>query len=318
VRGGKEVVKRARIIYNPSSGREELVRKLPYILQKFEKAGIETSCSATEKEGDATYAAGEAIRRGFDIIIAAGGDGTVSEVINGMAEHDVRPPLGMLPFGTTNDLARALGIPRQWEQAADLIIGQKTRAIDIGKMNDRYFINIAGGGSLTELTYEVASKMKTVLGQLAYYIKGLEKLPRLKPLRLQMKGPGIDLQEEAMLFLIANSNSVAGFERLAPGATIDDGLLDVIVIRKMSLPEFIRLVGLVIRGEHMNDPGVIHFQTNELDISSSDPVLVNMDGEMGGSLPSHCRVLPHHLQIFVDPAGLATYSPPAFGFKAQR
>ncbi len=312
------VGKRARLIYNPSSGREEALRKLPYILQTFEKAGFETSCAATEKEGDATRAASEAVVSGFDLIIAAGGDGTLSEVINGMADHAVRPPLGMLPFGTTNDLARALGIPRQWEQAAALIIGQQTRAIDIGKINDRYFINIAGGGSLTELTYEVPSKMKTMLGQLAYYIKGLERLPRLKPLRLRMKGDGVDVQEEAMLFLIANSNSVAGFERLAPGATIDDGLLDVIVVRKMSLPEFIRLAGLVIRGEHMNDPGVLHFRASELEITSSDPVMLNLDGELGGSLPAHCQVLPRHLQIYVDPAGLATYSPPAFGFRVPK
>lgn len=312
------MVVRARLIYNPSSGREEAKRRLAYILQRFEKAGIETSCAATEGEGDATRAASEAIRREFDIIIACGGDGTVSEVINGMADHDYRPPLGILPFGTTNDLARALGIPRKWDHAVDLIIQQNSRSIDIGKVNDRYFINIAGGGSLTELTYEVPSRMKTMLGQLAYYIKGLEKLPRLKPIRLRMSGPEISFDEEAMLFLIANSNSVGGFEKLAPNATIDDGKFDVIVIKKMSLPDFIRLAGLVIRGEHLQEPGVVHFHATELTVSSADHVQMNLDGEFGGKLPCTFKVLPSHLQVFVDQKGLSSYKSPAFGFKVSK
>src|SRR5690606_11369840 len=116
-------VKRARLIYNPTSGREEIRRRLPDILQRLENGGIETSCHATIGEGDATLAAAEAIERGFDMIIAAGGDGTLYEVINGMAEHDNRPPLGILPLGTTNDFARAMGIPKHWEYACDLIIG---------------------------------------------------------------------------------------------------------------------------------------------------------------------------------------------------
>ncbi len=309
---------RARLIYNPSSGREEAKRKLAYILQKLEKAGIETSTAATEGDGDAVKAASEAIRKKYDIIIAAGGDGTVSEVINGMAEHEQRPPLGILPFGTTNDLARALGIPRKWEHAVDLIIQQNSRAIDIGQMNDRFFMNIAGGGSLTELTYEVPSKMKTMLGQLAYYIKGLEKLPSLKPIHLTMKADGQRIEQEAMLFLIANSNSVGGFEKLAPHATIDDGKFDVIVVKKMNLPDFIRLTGLVMRGEHLNDPGVLHFQAKELFVESPDPVMMNLDGEFGGSLPCHFKVLHQHLQIYVDQKGVAKYRKPAFQFKGSK
>ncbi|UUZ81525.1 YegS/Rv2252/BmrU family lipid kinase [Paenibacillus sp. P26] len=141
-----ERAKRARLIYNPTSGREEMKRRSPDILQRLERGGIETSTHATIGEGDATLAAAEAVARGFDIIIAAGGDGTLYEVVNGMAEKEHRPPLGIIPLGTTNDFARALNIPRHWEGAVDVILQQHTRVIDVGKMNQRYFINIAGGG----------------------------------------------------------------------------------------------------------------------------------------------------------------------------
>lgn len=142
------------------------------MLQKFEQAGYETSCHATTGEGDAIQAAKAATERGFDLIVAAGGDGTINEVVNGIAELDNRPQLAVIPVGTTNDFARAIGIPLNNVIAAvDVILEGAPMKIDIGKVNDHYFINIAGGGRLTELTYEVPSKLKTMVGQLAYYLK---------------------------------------------------------------------------------------------------------------------------------------------------
>jgi diacylglycerol kinase (ATP) len=301
-------IKRARLIYNPTSGREEMKKRLPDILQRLEQGGIETSCHATVGEGDATLAAAEAADRGYDMIIAAGGDGTLYEVINGLATKANRPPLGILPVGTTNDFARATGIPKHWEYAVDLIIQQYTRPIDVGKANERYFINIAGGGSLTELTYDVPSKLKTMIGQLAYYMKGMEKMTRLRPTELTFQAAGVgEFHDEFMMFLICNSNSVGGFERLAPDSKLDDGLLDVLLIRKCNLPEFIKLVTLALRGEHLHDPHVIHFRTDELRVTTPDYVQINLDGEYGGVLPCTFSVLPSHLRIFADETGESTY-----------
>lgn len=300
--------KRARLIYNPTSGREEIKRRLPDILQRLEQGGIETSCHATSCEGDATIAAKDAADRGFDMIIAAGGDGTLYEIINGLAEKEARPPLGILPLGTTNDFARALGIPKHWEYAIDLITQQYTVPIDLGRANQRYFINIAGGGSLTELTYEVPSKLKTMIGQLAYYMKGLEKMTRLRPTELKLQAKEIgEIHEEIMLFLICNSNSVGGFEKLAPEAQLDDGMFDVVVLKKCNLAEFIRIASLALRGEHFNDPHVVHFKTKELMVTTPDYVQLNLDGEYGGTLPCTFTVLPSHLRIFVDEAGESKY-----------
>ncbi|RAU93873.1 diacylglycerol kinase [Paenibacillus sp. YN15] len=301
------MAKRARLIYNPTSGREEMKRRLPDILQRLERGGLETSTHATTGEGDATLAAAEAVERGFDVIIAAGGDGTLYEVINGMAERENRPPLGILPLGTTNDFARAMAIPKNLEAACDIIIHGHHRVIDLGKANQRYFINIAGGGSLTELTYEVPSRLKTMLGQLAYYMKGLEKLPRLRPVEIVLKSEDRELHEEVMVFLISNTNSVAGFERLCPDAAIDDGLMDIILVKKCNLVEMIRVVTLALRGEHLNDPHIIHFQSKHIQITSPDYTQLNLDGEFGGTLPGIFSVLPSHLRILVDETGNSKY-----------
>ncbi|KKO55097.1 diacylglycerol kinase [Paenibacillus sp. DMB20] len=292
-------MRRARLIYNPTSGREEMKRRLADVLQRLDSAGIEASCHATTGEGDAAREAAEAVDRGYDLIIAAGGDGTLNEVVNGMAEKENLPPLGVFPVGTTNDFARALGISKNWEEYCDLVIRGETRPIDVGKANDRYFINIAGGGTLTELTYEVPSRLKTMIGQLAYYLKGLEKMVSLAPQELIINASGQDaIHDEFMVFLIANSNSVGGFERLAPGASIDDGLFDVIAVRKCNLAEFVRLVTLALRGEHVNDKKVIHFRTDYMEVVSPGLVQLNLDGEYGGDLPGTFRILPQHLRIF--------------------
>ncbi|MEK4508877.1 diacylglycerol kinase [Paenibacillus sp. FSL K6-2524] len=292
-------MKKARLIYNPTSGREEMRRLLPDVLERLDRAGIETTCHATTGEGDATLAAADAVSRGYDIVIAAGGDGTLNEVVNGMAGKSNLPPLGVFPLGTTNDFARAMGIPKRWEDYCDLVIENKTRPIDIGKANDRYFINIAGGGSLTELTYEVPSRLKTLIGQLAYYMKGIEKMASLSPTKLIINADGYEVLEgEFMLFLIANSNSVGGFEKLAPEARIDDGLLDVIAVKKCNLAEFIRLVSMALRGDHFNDPHVIYLKTKRMEVTSPGHVLLNLDGELGGELPGVFEILPQHLRIF--------------------
>jgi diacylglycerol kinase (ATP) len=292
-------MKRARIIYNPTSGREAFKRHLPEVLKRLEEAGYETSCHATTGPEDATYAARVAVERRFDLVIAAGGDGTINEVVNGMAEQEYRPKLGIIPVGTTNDFARALHIPRDVIGAVDVIAKGDTIPIDIGRMNDKYFINISGGGHLTEISYEVPSKLKTMLGQLAYYLKGIEMLPFIKASHVRIEYDGKLFDGEAMLFLVGLTNSVGGFEKLAPGASINDGLFSLLILKKANLAEFIRIASLALRGEHINDPNVIYTNANHIKVSSDEKVQVNLDGEFGGLLPAEFINLYRHFELFV-------------------
>ncbi|MFC5592068.1 diacylglycerol kinase [Sporosarcina soli] len=291
-------MKRARIIYNPTSGREIFRKHLGEVLEKFEKAGYETSCHATTAEGDARDAAKLAVERGFDLIVAAGGDGTLNEVVAGVSPFDKRPQIGLIPTGTTNDFARALRIPRDIDDAVEIILRGETVPVDVGMMNDRHFINIAGGGRLTELTYDVPSKLKTVLGQLAYYLKGIEMLPSIhsSPVRIEYDGEVFD--DEAMLFLVGLTNSVGGFEKLAPGSSINDGKFTLLILKKCNIAEFIRVVSLALRGEHLNDPLVISSKAEKITVESPEEVLLNLDGEYGGMLPARFENLHRHIEMF--------------------
>ncbi|BBN99854.1 diacylglycerol kinase [Sporolactobacillus terrae] len=292
-------MKRARIIYNPTSGRELAKKNIAYILDRLEDVGYEASAYATKYEGDATAGARKAVDRKFDLVVAAGGDGTINEVINGIAEQERRPKLGILPLGTTNDFARAIGIPRDIVKACDVLCEGHEMPIDIGKVNDRYFVNIAGGGKLTELTYDVPSKLKTMLGQMAYFIKGIEMLPSIRPTKVRIDYDDRSFEGDIMLFLVSNSNSVGGFEKLAPEAKMNDGLFDLIILKASNLAEFIRLASMATRGEHMKDPKVIYAQASRIKVESEEKMQLNIDGEYGGDLPGEIVNLYHHLHLMV-------------------
>ncbi|MFD1360796.1 diacylglycerol kinase [Lentibacillus salinarum] len=292
-------MRKARVIYNPTSGREAFKRELPTVMERLEIAGYETSAHATTGEGDAIEAVKMAVERRFDLVVAAGGDGTINEVINGLAEQDHRPKLGIIPTGTTNDFARALCIPRDIEKAVDVIVAGQSTLLDIGRVNEHYFVNIAGGGKLTELTYDVPSKLKTMLGQLAYYVKGIEMLPSLKPIRTRVEYDGTILDEDIMLFLVSNTNSVGGFEKLAPDARLDDGYFDLLILKKMNLAEFVRIASLAVRGAHLDDKRIIYTQAQNISVTTDEKMQLNIDGEYGGLLPGEFQNLQQHIEFFV-------------------
>lgn len=293
------MIKKARVIYNPSSGREEAKKMLPDILLKLEQCGYETSAFATKGKGDAKREATRVSALHFDLIVAVGGDGTVYEVVNGLAEQPFRPKLAILPMGTSNDLAKAIGVPKNILKALRIFDAEKTMMMDVGKMDQRYFINVAGGGSLTELSYEVPAKLKTALGQLAYYIKGAEKLSKFEPFTAEVTVNGMTFQEDLLLFLVANSHNIGGFEKMAPDASLQDGLLDVYLLKKCNVAELARVTRLLLRGEHKRDPHVVHFQTNQFSIKTSTNVQINLDGELGGMTPCEFEVLKQHIEVVV-------------------
>lgn len=290
--------KRARIIYNPTSGKELFKRTLPDVLIKLEKAGFETSAYATEKIGDATTEAKRCLTQDYDVLIAAGGDGTLNEVINGIAEHPNRPKIGIIPMGTVNDFGRALHLPNDIMSAIDVIIEGHSTRVDIGKMNSRYFINLAAGGQLTQVSYETPSRLKSIVGPFAYYIKGFEMLPQMKAVDIRIEYDDEVFQGEVLLFLLGLTNSMAGFEKLVPDAKLDDGYFTLIIVEKANLAELGHIMTLASRGEHIKHPKVHYKKAKSINISSFIDMQLNVDGEYGGKLPGNFLNLKQHIEVY--------------------
>ena len=296
--------KRCRIIYNPTSGREAMKNNLVDILNILERAGYETSAYATTPEpNSAKNEAERAAKAGFNLIVAAGGDGTINEVVNGIAPLKHRPKLGIIPAGTTNDYARALKIPREDPIGAAKVIAKgQTIKMDIGEAGKNWFVNIAAGGLLTELTYGVPSQVKSLFGYLAYLVKGAELLPRIKPIKMHLEYDGGTYDGKASMFFLALTNSVGGFEQIVPDASLDDGKFTLIVVKTSNLIEILQLITMVLNGgKHVNDPRILYVKTSKLVAKPVDEkMMINVDGEYGGDAPMTFKNHKQHLEIFAN------------------
>ena len=296
--------KRCRIIYNPTSGREAMKNNLVDILNILERAGYETSAYATTPEpNSAKNEAERAAKAGFNLIVAAGGDGTINEVVNGIAPLKHRPKLGIIPAGTTNDYARALKIPREDPIGAAKVIAKgQTIKMDIGEAGKNWFVNIAAGGLLTELTYGVPSQVKSLFGYLAYLVKGAELLPQIKPIKMHLEYDGGTYDGKASMFFLALTNSVGGFEQIVPDASLDDGKFTLIVVKTSNLIEILQLITMVLNGgKHVNDPRILYVKTSKLVAKPVDEkMMINVDGEYGGDAPMTFKNHKQHLEIFAN------------------
>ena len=296
--------KRCRIIYNPTSGREAMKNNLVDILNILERAGYETSAYATTPEpNSAKNEAERAAKAGFSLIVAAGGDGTINEVVNGIAPLKNRPKLGIIPAGTTNDYARALKIPREDPIGAAKVIAKgQTIKMDIGEAGKNWFVNIAAGGLLTELTYGVPSQVKSLFGYLAYLVKGAELLPQIKPIKMHLEYDGGTYDGKASMFFLALTNSIGGFEQIVPDASLDDGKFTLIVVKTSNLIEILQLITMVLNGgKHVNDPRILYVKTSKLVAKPVDEkMMINVDGEYGGDAPMTFKNHRQHLEIFAN------------------
>lgn len=301
-----KVRQKARLIYNPTSGQEIMKKYVADVLNLLEGYGYETSAFQTTPEKDS--AKNEAIRAaksGFDLVIAAGGDGTINEVVNGIAPLEQRPKMAIIPTGTTNDFARALKIPRGNPIEAAKIIGKnQTIGMDIGRaFGDTYFINIAAAGTLSELTYSVPSQLKSMFGYLAYLAKGVELLPQIKSVPVSITHDHGTFEGMASMIFVAITNSVGGFEQIAPDAKLDDGQFTLIICKTDSLMDILHLARLLIDGgRHITNKNIEYIKTTTIAIKpqSDQRMMINLDGEYGGDAPVVLENLKNHITFFAN------------------
>ena len=304
------MTKKARLIYNPVSGHEQMPKNVADILDVLEQDGYEASAfRTTPQKQSAQKEATRAAKEGFDLLVAAGGDGTINEVVNGIAFLEKRPQMAIIPAGTTNDYARALHISRNnVGDAIKVILKHKTREMDIGQATfagqTQYFVNIAACGSLTELTYGVPSEVKSALGYTAYLIKGAEMLPHLTENELRLTYDDGVYEGKLSMLLLGMTNSIGGFEQIMPDAKLSDGLFQLIIVKPADPVKLLRLMALAMNGKHVDDPDIIYTKTRSLKIeligkSVGEKLPVNLDGEISDYCPVTFKNLQQRIEFFV-------------------
>ena len=260
-----------------------------HMLEWVRGRGHHTEVHVTFGPGDAEELARRAAAAGVDVVVAVGGDGTLNEVVNGLDGYDT--PLGVVPLGTANDFARQAGIPADADHAMDVILLRKPERIDSAALNGRRFLNVSTGGIGAEATAETPAEMKASLGQLAYAITGLRKLADFEPNHAVFRSGGFVLECDFLMFAVGSGLSSGGGSLVTPHASTTDGLLDLCIVEQMPRREFARTVLRLRRGEHVGNEGVHYVRLHELTIESTQPISVNVDGEVSDSrrLDYHAR-----------------------------
>lgn len=283
-------MKNTAVILNPAA-RGARARRLRARIETLTEGAV---LHATSRCGDAERLARDAVRDGFRRIIAAGGDGTINEVVNGIAGSDAA--LGLLPLGTMNVFATELGLPNDLERCWEVIRNDHTRLVDLPSANGKHFVQLAGIGLDAQVVKETSLAFKRSFGPLSYLVSAAQISARPPP-RLMVR-PVNGAVVEGSFVLIGNGRLYGGPFPFFKQAVIDDGLLDVLVFRKLSYLDMMRYLQDVIFRSAITSPEVEYLRTPSLDVTSDDAVPVEVDGELIGNCPVQFRMRPHGLRVF--------------------
>jgi YegS/Rv2252/BmrU family lipid kinase len=292
--------KKVLLFYNPHSGNGLFKNNLDHIIARFQEHDLVIVPVRAAHGMQIRNVLKTMHPHEYRQIIAAGGDGTINICVNAMIENDITLPLSIFPAGTANDFAYYFELPSDIEKAMDIALGDKTTKADVGKVNGKYFINVAALGNMVDVSQKTDPYVKNAIGPLAYYLRAAAELNQVHPIKVRMTTPDEVMDEEIYFMTVCNGESAGGFRKLSPQSKMNDGKLDVLAFRKMPLLEFGPLLMEVISGRHPNNKHVIYFQTPSLTIESEEDIPTDIDGEHGEKLPLKFGVLKKRLDIFVD------------------
>ena len=290
---------RSRLIINPVAGRDRGPELAEWLRERLARRFGDVDLVTTSAEGDARRAGQEAAGGRFDYVFVAGGDGTLNETLNGVLEDSdgSAVTLGILPLGTGNDFAAALGIPESLDDALDALGAGRSRTVDVGRLNGEHFVNVSAGGFIAEVSDAVTPQLKTIAGKLAYLIGGAQVLLRHEPIDVRYRSGATTGRSTLETFAVCNAQLVGGGRLIAPDALLDDGELDVCFIEDMPSVEFVALLRRVSSGEHVSDERVTYFRTRELEMTFDRPIKVNIDGQVLETKCCSYSVLPGALRF---------------------
>ena len=290
------------ILWNATAGGRRARKYQQLIQNTLQQQHIRYDMRVTDYAGHAQNLVASTDLSAYDAIIAAGGDGTVFEVLNGLMQHtrEQRKPLGILPLGTGNAFVKDLGLkPFDWRTNLHNIISGQTRRVDVAQVHcddaTFYFLNILGLGFVVDVG-QSASKLK-YLGQSAYTLATLWQTLKLKTQPVRLTLDGVQQDEELVFLEVANSRYTGSTFLIAPDARIDDGLLDLVLLKRISRRRLLRLFPSIYDGSHVSYPEIVTCQAKKILIETHQPMALMPDGEFHGQTPIQIHCLPGEIEI---------------------
>ena len=290
-------------IVNPVSGSGRGRRDFARVEALLRERGTAYEAVYSEHPGHAVALARAAVEAGERCVIAVGGDGTVNEVASVLVNTGV--VMGVLPFGTGNDLARVAGFPEDPEAAVDTLLAGRTRRMDAGMANDRFFLNVSGFGFDVDVLVNTERYKEIYNGMLPYLLGVMQSLLHLRPIPVRVEPEeGECFDTTALLFSACNGTQFAGGMHLAPLSDPADGLLDICILKGIGRIAFLQLLPRYIKGEHLGSKHIVYFKARRVTAAAEAGLTLNLDGELGSATPVTFEALPGALTILAPtPAG---------------
>ncbi len=287
------------LIVNPLAGQGRLRVTVTDIAGALHEHGVDCEAVFTYSPGDAFRHSKEAVDRGYELVVAVGGDGTVNEIANGLARTPAK--LGIMPTGTANVLARELNIPLELDAAAEIVASGATRSIDLGLINGHYFTLMAGLGFDAEVIGGVLQSVKTWIGAGAYILKGLETLTSYQATDLVLEMPEETVETRGYLLVVSNSAAYSYQLKINPQAALDDGMLDICLFEEPDIAWFglARQIAEVFVNRHLDNQKVRTFRTSSVRITSDPQIPAQVDGDVFCKTPVEISVAPGALNVLV-------------------
>ena len=289
---------KALLVINPHAGRRKKcpIGEIQSVFSAQDEYELEIH--RTTGPGDATTTARQASVDGYDLVIAAGGDGSIFEVANGLVGSETA--LGVVPVGTENVLAREMGVPLTPRKATEFMLRQPPRVIDTGRLGEQHFVCFAGIGFDAHVAHRVPTERKRRFGALAYVFTSAEKMLPYQSVsrRLKLTLDGEAVEMDFWILLISNIRSYGGRLIPAPKAVVDDGLLDVCVFPRANYLAIVRQMAAMSRGSHVALPGVRYFQASKIEVETDPAEQVQLDGDAWpGTTPFCVEAVPRSLKV---------------------
>lgn len=293
-------MKKVKLVYNSNAGQSKFSQFLDLVIEKFMENDLEVIIYRAGDKDNLEDFLKDSDKEELYGIVVAGGDGTLNRVVTIMMKYKIKTPLGVIPAGTSNDFAKHINMPNSYLDSIDKILKNNVCGVDVGKANEKYFINVCSAGLFTNSSQRADPNLKKTLGKVSYFITGAKELFKFRPFSVKIQTDEEEFTEKINLFLVFNGSSVGGMTYFTSDSSIKDGLLDLIIIKNCNLHEVAILLSKAFTG-NLDDKNIIYRKIKNIKIekikgSCDRP---DVDGDEGPEFPIEITCIQSGINMFL-------------------
>lgn len=293
-------MKKVKLVYNSNAGQSKFSKFLDLVIEKFMQNDLEVIIYRAGDKDNLEEFLKDSDREELYGIVVAGGDGTLNKVVTIMMKYNIKTPLGVIPAGTSNDFAKHINMPNSYLDSIDKILKNNVCGVDVGRANDKYFINVCSAGLFTNSSQRADPNLKQTLGKVSYFITGAKELFKFRPFSVRIKADEEEYTEKINLFLVFNGSSVGGMTYFTSDSSIQDGLLDLIIIKNCNLHEVAILLSKAFTG-NLEDKNIIYRKAKKIVIEKikGNCDRPDVDGDEGPEFPIEITCIESGINMFL-------------------